>query len=129
VVAVTKYYESARLEGFQMTATLTGGRGVALAFGVGTGASLPVTTDEFLAFPMSASFSGDDAGIGVGEFTLPPDHGFGTEVKALAVGNADPVFNWRAASEDPFTVTVRGTLKLRLSGSGVPTPFKLAHFK
>jgi len=129
VVALTKYFESVRLEGFEMSLNITGGRGVVVAFGVNTGSVIPDATTGFLAFPMSTMYSGDDSCSSVGVFTLPPDHGFGTEVKAVSVGNPDPVFTWRANATDPFVVTVRGVLSLRLTGAGVATPFAIPAYK
>jgi uncharacterized protein YndB with AHSA1/START domain len=130
VVAFTKYFESVRLESFDMSLSIAGGCQVSVAFGVGTGASVPKQQSGFLEMPMSALYSGNTDGLGVGDFSLPAGHSFGVECKAISVGNPDPVFTWRADAEGvQYQVTIRGTARLRLAGSGVAVPFSLPLYK
>jgi hypothetical protein len=129
-MALTKYFESARLESFDMTLTVAGGREVSVIFGVSTGASVPKQQAGFLEMPMSTLYSGNADGLGVGDFVLPVAHSFGTECKAISVGNPDPVFMWRAEAEGvQYLATVRGKACIRLAGAGVAVPFSLPLYK
>jgi hypothetical protein len=76
--------------------------------------------EEFLGKPICASFTGTNDGAGRGEFALPANSGFGREIKAVSVGNPDPSLHLTVESDVPFSVLVRGTLELRLTGVGVP---------
>lgn len=125
---VTKYtgaYESAVLVDFNCSFSITGGSGVTVAVGVGTGHN-PRRIHGYVSLPHCVVFSGSDQGNGTGEYRLPPTHSFGTEVKAPPLGNQDPTFFWMVESPDPYNVIIRGSLTLRLSGVGVLRPFRLA---
>lgn len=125
VQGLTKYFESAQVADIRLSVSIAGGDQIVVAVGVGTGAVTPSSIDNFLALPLASVFTGKSDGLGSAEFSLPPDHGFGREVKALAVGNADPVLHI-FVDGGPATVLVRGYVDLVLRGHGVPAPFQLA---
>jgi hypothetical protein len=128
IEGVTKYFESAELLEFRATAHVAGGQTATVAIGAGNGTQ-PTTLEAHLALPQCAVFSGDANGLGVGEFVLPPDHSFGREIKAVAVGNVDPTFYFCLDSADAAVAMVRAVVRLRLSGVGVPTPFSVPAVK
>jgi hypothetical protein len=123
---LTKFYESAVIEGFEMEATINGGADVTLFFGVSSGTSTPSGANGFLTMPLCAVYSGTPDGAGRASYRLPSGHGFGTEVKAASLGNPDPTFHWLLEAADAANAVVRGFIMLRLAGHGVPEPFGLA---
>lgn len=122
---MTSYFESAELVGLSVALTIVGGEKVVVAVGVSTTSSAVTSLDTMLALPMCTMFSGSQVGQATGEFSLPPDHGFGREVKAVSVGNPDPVLHILLDAEEPAVVMVRGYVELRLTGHGVPAPLSL----
>jgi hypothetical protein len=128
VGAVTKYFESATLESARITVSVSGGSGVTACVGVGTG-TIPAGPDGFLALPQCVIFTGSADGLGTGEYVLPPDHSFGREIKAAALGNPDPSFFFCIDAPDSGVAMIRGVITIRVSGAGVPVPFSLTSVK
>jgi len=125
VKQLTTYFESARLVDVGCTITINGGKDSMVSVGFSTGANPPTSFEGFLALPTAVVLSGADTGSVTHEVRLPPEHSFGTELKAACVGNPSPVLHVCVDTGTPTIAMVRGSISMSVTGVGVPASILL----
>jgi hypothetical protein len=79
------------------------------------------TGTSILTAPISGLIGGSDSGMVTSVISLPAQHPFGKELKALNLGNPDPVFHFHGLGATGTTriCQVLGSISVRASGHGI----------
>lgn len=113
-------FESVHLVEFELTISVQPGIVNAMALAVRSGADTEYM--PYIAYPYVTYVYGAQYGTTEQLWRLPEPNPFGTEIKAIALGNSAPVFHFSMASAtggSPGHAQCRGHMLLRCSGVGV----------
>lgn len=120
-VTQMELFESVKLESFDWDVVLMPGSSARLYWCFDTVAR-PANAHHYLAKPFGGVFVGSEGASTPCKASLPSNHPFGRELKALNLGNKPPVFHFRlvgAPANAEVGAVVRGVAVVSFYGRGV----------
>jgi len=121
VKSLTYYFESCEMESLTVKALLHKGDADSLLSVVAETGKLAYDNDlAWIGATHALHLSGNSTGGVSGELTLAGNHGFGTQLKGVAVGNPTPYLQAKLDATTGAVAYLRITLVIRVAGSGLP---------
>lgn len=127
IAPMLRLFESVQFVDLRFSVEISGKSGK-LEFAAQTSTDLPLTDEEWLGATVYQRFAGNEHGDTFGDFVFPAEHPFGTELKAVALGNAPPQLFFRFLGSTGDSCRVRGKLVIRGGGHGIIPPVKLTKY-
>lgn len=120
------YFESAELVSMRIKATVHKGDGdTLLSVAVDTVATPFKEEMDWIAASHTLHVSGNRNGATNGELVIEGNHGFGTQLRGVSVGNATPVVQVLLETNVAANAYIKVVLVLQVAGTGVPTAIVL----
>jgi hypothetical protein len=111
-------FESVKFVSLTFAVEVTGQSGK-LQFAATALGSPPADDNAWLSATVYQRFTGNAHGDTYAEYRFPSTHPFGTELKAVALGNDPPKFYFRFLGTTGDTASIRGALVLQGGGTGI----------
>lgn len=120
--SLTAYFESVELVSLKLKATVHKGDADTLLNVAVDTANQPFKTEmDWVAASHTMHVSGNVNGATTGELILEGNHGFGSQLQGLSVGNATPIVQAYLETAVVANALIKAVLTVRVSGTGNPT--------
>jgi len=124
ISTITSSFETVTFVSLSFAVEITGQNG-RLQFAATTSDKPPSSDVDWLGAHVHHRFAGNAHGDTFAEWSFPREHRFGTELKAIALGNDPPKFYFRFLGGEGDSCTIAGRLVLRGGGYGIIPPIQL----
>lgn len=116
------YFESVQLVSLKVKATVHKGDADTLLSVAADTANSPFKAEmDWVAAAHTMHLSGNVNGATTGELVLEGNHGFGTQLQGLSVGNPTPIIQAYLDTSVVANVLLKAVLTVRVGGTGNPT--------
>jgi len=116
------YFESVQLVSLKLKATVHKGDADTLLSVAADTTNSPFKSEmDWVAAAHTMHVSGNVNGATTGELVLEGNHGFGTQLQGLSVGNPTPIVQAYLETAVVANVLLKAVLAVRVSGTGNPT--------
>lgn len=116
------YFESVQLVSLKLKATVHKGDADTLLSVAADIANVPFKSEmDWVAAAHTLHVSGNVNGATTGELVLEGNHGFGTQLQGLSVGNPTPIVQAYLETSVVANVLLKAVLTVRVGGTGNPT--------
>jgi len=116
------YFESVQLVSLKLKATVHKGDADTLLSVAADTTNSPFKSEmDWVAAAHTMHVSGNVNGATTGELVLEGNHGFGTQLQGVSVGNATPIIQAYLETSVVANVLLKAVLTVRVGGTGNPT--------